>query len=461
MRVRYPVEYRVTTMLRLSPSCNARTAYAPVLHQYGTCCGHGAALHCSLDRPVQADAPQRTATQALGPSVGAPAHPRSRSRLSAAGGLARAQDVHCSLSGTSRRRRCLWSTPTRSRGGSACRSRQSQSRRGRSQAIALSAGHSLQPPSACLHCGPRAGPLHMVTRNPCNVSQQRWRLRAASLGRPPTVGRSALDATGHNRVFALVTPRRAGCHRPSGRAGLSIRPSRHHGDARRLPTLAACSHSQLSKDTWERINQPLARELRAGMPSWQVPPVFQRRSVARLRTHAHRVAGAARHSIVERTTTRMGHRESVLPPRPSYAAGLCRVAESLRERGHLREALPRRPGGFSTPACFRPPRRRVVHSRRQWVCRASFHVWRERYEVPPVTRSGGMPVLDAAHHAKPTKDVEHGGGTHMPNQQKGVPLYVLCAVPCRAATCRAVQSLAFHVPTDGLDRSQRSRTGKW
>ena len=72
----------------------------------------------------------------------------------------------------------------------------------------------------------------------------------------------------------------------------------------------------------------------------------------------------------------------------------------------------------------------------------------------PVTRSGGMPVLDAAHHAKPTKDVEHGGGTHMPNQQKGAPVLCAVPVPLRAVPVQLPPS-AFRVacaPTGGWAR---------
>ena len=100
-----------------------------------------------------------------------------------------------------------------------------------------------------------------------------------------------------------------------------------------------------------------------------------------------------------------------------------------------------------------------MHSRRQWVCLASFHVWRERYEVLPVTRSGGMPVLDAAHHAKPTKDVEHGGGTHMPNQQKGAPVLCAVPVPLRAGPYSYLRVRSeWRAPMDELDRSQRPAT---
>jgi hypothetical protein len=80
-------------------------------------------------------------------------------------------------------------------------------------------------------------------------------------------------------------------------------------------SLHACSHAQLSKDTWERINQPLARELRAGMPSWQV----HRCSTAalwlsRLRTRARmRTVSPAPRAVASWSGPRRvwGHRERV------------------------------------------------------------------------------------------------------------------------------------------------------
>ena len=156
-------------------------------------------------------------------------------------------------------------------------------------------------------------------------------------------------------------PRRVGLP-PTPRAGPSI-PIRHVimvtlGGRRR--SLAACMQPRTALQGHVGADQPAAGARAArGHAELAGPPVFYCSSVAQplahARTHAHRVAGAARRSIVERTATRMGPARARWPLRPLYAAGLCRVAESLRERGHLRQALPRRPGGFSTPACLRPP----------------------------------------------------------------------------------------------------------
>ena len=280
MPCRVPCEYDVETITELQRAPCVRTGAAPVRHvPWRRCCPH-----CPTDRPVQADAPQRlshASQPALGPTGGARRriHAARPSAGGRAGGRARACAGRPLLS---LRYEPAPPMPVEHADSESWWERMSKppiAKPRRKEPSHRPFGrwvtHGLPPVplrlGACTVAFPRAGQCLAS----CDAKSLQRPHRVAPACRTPwlatTVGRVGVRGDRSQPCVCVGTPSPSWLATdPSGRA-VHSHPSRHHGDARRSPTLARCMHAATHSSprtrgsgSTSRWRESCARACRAG-----------------------------------------------------------------------------------------------------------------------------------------------------------------------------------------------------